>query len=92
MLYYKELSEMKKGQVLYDEGRYNNLRITLIEDPIETSDNQYTQLRFKATTDEGEEMSYMVTKGMEHYGPKLYTYPAYTTPTMLEEFKCQKKD
>lgn len=90
MLYYKELSEMTKGQVLYDEGRYDNLRITLIEDPTETVDGEFTQLRFQAITDDGEELRYLVTKGFEHYGPKLYTYQAYTTPKMMEEFKDGK--
>ncbi len=36
-----------------------------------------TQLVFKGSVEGREDVNFLVTKGLEHYGPKIYKRPAY---------------
>ena len=77
-LEYSDLKKMEVGQQFYESGQYGNMLFTVATDPVETVDGEYTQLRWEGSV-EGEEdnISYLITKEAQHYGPSIYTTPAY---------------
>lgn len=67
------LDELKVGDVFYECEYGTNLRMVVTKPIIFEND----QWKWKAIDEDGKEVDYLITKGYEHYGPKLYSYPAY---------------
>lgn len=67
--------DLTYGSVFYecDYGMCIKLKVTSF---ITFKDNQWTWTAVDLGS--GEEVDYLVTKGFEHYGPKLYSDPDYT--------------
>lgn len=82
---YDQIKALNEGDVIYEVGYGTHIRATLLNAPIEKEvagwDDETkttTALSFDAKTvwanGDGEDVTpYYLTKGMEHYGPKLYT-------------------
>lgn len=75
-LSYNDMKSMKVGEVYYESSQYNNTKFILIEKPKEIV-GEMTQLVFKGSVEGREDVNFLVTKGLEHYGPKIYKQPAY---------------
>jgi len=61
-------------------------QITFVTVPV--YDEKLFTLTWKATVgtmENPEEVDYLITKGFEHYGPRLYSYEAYTKTGAWEE-------
>lgn len=76
--------EIKNGTVFYESAYGVDIRFTATSDP--RKDEIYlahetcprTQWSWEAVNQEtGEVTSFLVTEGLEHYGPKIYSKPAY---------------
>jgi hypothetical protein len=65
--------ELKVGDVFYESAYGKNLQMKVTESPI-FENNQW---KWKAADSKGTETDYLITKGLEHYGPKIYWQPAY---------------
>ena len=75
---YDEIVNLKVGDDVWecqlDECR--NYVVTV--EPTVECDGEFTQVSFSAKpTDSDLDCMFLLTKGMEHYGPKLYRYMAY---------------
>ena len=75
-LNYEDMKNMEVGEVYYESSQYSNIKFTLIEKPVEII-GEMTQLIFKGSVIGREDINFLVTKGLEHYGPKIYKQPAY---------------
>lgn len=73
---YEDMKNMKVGEVYYESNQYSNTKFTIIVKPTEII-GEMTQLVFKGSVKEREDVNFLVTKGLEHYGPKIYKQPAY---------------
>ena len=79
-LNYKELKEIKKGDVLFESSSLGNIKFTVVAAPIEvyiTSLNAYQLRWFGAVDGENELIEYLATEGMAHYGPSICRTPEY---------------
>lgn len=65
---------LKVGDVFYESDYGINYKMTVTKAP--SFDND--QWRWEAKNSAGSEVGYLITKGFEHYGPRIYTFPAYT--------------
>ena len=84
---YNKLKDLKVDDVFYDCSSKISVKYIVVREPIETySDelekNQLEWFAVVAGEDDGDR--FLVTEGLEHYGPSIYSYPAYTNPN---EFK-----
>ena len=70
-------SDLEIGDVFYECEYGINLRMTVQTKPIKEN-GQWT---WKASTKDGEEVSYLITEGLEHYGPRIYKTPMYLNMT-----------
>lgn len=75
-LSYNDMKSMKVGEIYYESSQYNNTKFILIEKPKEII-GETTQLIFKGSVKGREDVNFLVTKGLEHYGSKIYKQPAY---------------
>lgn len=76
-LTYEELKNMKIGEVYYESSQYANIKFTVKSKPIEKQNKDLTQLTWIGSVKDQEDIDYLITKGLEHYGPKIYKFPAY---------------
>ncbi len=77
------LNELKIGDTLYEYGYGLELITKVITTPISTdieiNNKLYKQWSWKSMVQNSNAIvDYVITEGMEHYGPKLYDYPAYS--------------
>jgi len=80
-------NEIYKGMVFYESAYGSNIRFVAIDVPRENEihlaneSKPRKQWHWKATNTETNEVtSFTVTEGLEHYGPKIYSEPAYYCP------------
>lgn len=66
--------ELKIGDIFYECEYGINFPMTVTEEPVFDSE----QWKWKAVNELGYEVNYLITKGFEHYGPKIYSMPVYT--------------
>lgn len=66
-------TELKVGDVFYECHHGMNFRLVVTEVPIFRDD----KWQWKAVDSKGMETNFLITKGYEHYGPKIYRQPAY---------------
>lgn len=64
---------LKKGDTFYECQSGQNIEATVTSDVIHMG-AVYT---WSAVDEEGNELSYRITEGFQHYGPRLYTSPQY---------------
>jgi len=65
--------ELNIGDVFYECAYGVNHKMIVTSSPTFNSN----QLKWKARDSAGNEVEYLITKGCEHYGPRIYTEPAY---------------
>ena len=66
---------LKVGDVFYECAYGNCVKFTVTRDAIVEND----QIKWKASSENITETDFLITKGYEHYGPKIYSSPAYIT-------------
>lgn len=76
-LSYKELNEIKIGDIFYECSQYCNIKFTVKTLPVEIQNGDLTQLQWIGKVEGEGDINYLITKGLEHYGPKIYKIPAY---------------
>lgn len=64
---------LKVGDVFYECAYGNCVKFTVTSDAIVEND----QIKWKASSENITETDFLITKGYEHYGPKIYSSPAY---------------
>ncbi len=79
--------DIKKGMIFYESAYGENIRFESLDEPssvdvvIREGELPQTQWHWQAKNCETEEIvDFTITSGMEHYGPKLYSEPAYCHP------------
>jgi len=79
-LSYNKLKEIKVGDTLYDCEAGINIEFKVSESPTEYYNESLksNQLSWKGITPDGEEIKFLITENLSHYGPNIYTYKAYT--------------
>lgn len=88
---FNEICNFKKGEQYWESSQMGCIRFTLKDDPVvsetEVFDTVRRQVRFVGVTPEGEEVSYLTTEGLEHYGPSISDHKEYMT---IEEIQLSK--
>ena len=78
---FEDICKFQEGETYYEcQSWIGNLMFTLKNDPIIEGD----KVRFIGITEDGKEIEYLMTKGFEHYGPRIYDSPQYIT---IEEIR-----
>ena len=80
---YKQLKEIQLGDTLFSCSGGTNIEFSVTEEPREifSKDLGSNQLSWKGVDPDGEELKFLITESLPHYGPKIYSYKAYTEPT-----------
>lgn len=73
---------LKIGELLYEYGYGHEIVSEVITTPIskevDMGDKFYKQWSWKSkVVDSDSTIDYLITIGLEHYGPNIYDYPAY---------------
>lgn len=79
-------SEFNVGSVFWECNHYmGSVKFTVSHKPIsqqfKIGDRTYTQWIWKAVNEQGGEHDFVLTDGLEHYGPSLYREPVYSPLT-----------
>lgn len=75
---YNEIKALKAGDKFCEAGYMMSVWYEILEDINEKADDKYTQLSWKGKNVEtGEVTDFLITKNLEHYGPKIYLYDPY---------------
>lgn len=79
---FKDVIDFKVGDVFYESDYCGTVKLQVSTLPsveeVDIFDEKHRQVSFKATMIEGgKEVEFLMTEGLEHYGPKLYDHPAY---------------
>ena len=99
MFSFEDILTLKKDSVVYEcSYLMGNVKVTLITDPAvsvtEINGEEKRQVRFSALIElmtgtgrvgKSNEQNYLVTEGLEHYGPSLYNMPVYISRKELQE-------
>jgi hypothetical protein len=74
-----EIPHFKIGDVFYECEAGINIEARVTEPPVEGAGFEgKRQWRWKAVnTQNGQEIDYLITEGLSHYGPRLYRSPQY---------------
>lgn len=75
----EDTKNFKIGDIFYECEMGMNIEAKVTSLPIvKTTDDGREQIRWMAVnTQDGSEISYLLTSGMSQYGPRLYTQPQY---------------
>lgn len=81
-LSFEELTELKVGEVFFECDSGVNLTFSVTVDPViskcDISGKEHRQVAWTANNvASGKDTIFMVTEGLEHYGPKIYRTPQY---------------
>jgi hypothetical protein len=75
---FDEIANMHVGEVFYECQSGVNIVAMCITRPVVTSEADRRVVQFQARNlVSHDEIGYMVTEGLMHYGPRLYTRPEY---------------
>jgi hypothetical protein len=77
---FDKLAQMKPGDVFFECEYGTNIRARVLSAPVASNDGVDGRrvLRWEAeNTENGEAISYMLTEGLDHYGPRIYDVPQY---------------
>lgn len=75
----RDIPSLKVGEVIYEceAGMNTEARVTKAPTEVDGVDGR-KQWRWDAVnTQNGEAISYLLTEGLSHYGPRLYRAPQY---------------
>lgn len=76
----EEIQKLAVGDVFYECEMFMNVEARVTEAPTSSTSEPggHTQWRWKAeNTQNGEEINYLLTERMSHYGPYIYREPQY---------------
>ncbi len=76
-LNYEQLKNLKIGGIYYDSTQRSNIKFTVKTEPIEEVKGDLTQISFIGSVKGQDDIRFLMTKGLEHYGPNIYEFPAY---------------
>ena len=77
-LLFEDIVRLHPGEIIYEEvcGQYKRIKVTSLpvrDFNISMGQRRYTQVRFEGKNlDKKWTPTFLVTEGLEHYGPKLY--------------------
>jgi hypothetical protein len=77
---FDKLAQMKVGDVFYECEMGLNIEARVTSLPVASNDNSEGRrvLRWNAVnTQNGEPIAYLLTEGLDHYGPRIYDQPQY---------------
>jgi len=77
---FDKLAQMKVGDVFFECEYGANIRARVTEAPVASNDGVDGKrvLRWKAeNTENSEPIDYMLTEGLDHYGPRIYSEAQY---------------
>jgi hypothetical protein len=78
-----DVKSLKKGDVFFENVYGKSVRFTALTDATKNvvvsafTDEEMVQWTFKGITDDQYVQEFVVTEGLEHYGPTLHSEPAY---------------
>lgn len=64
--------DFKKGVTFYEDVYGNRYEMLCVSDPVVTEEGSNLKVTWEAINYGGGIQEYLITKGLEHYGPKLY--------------------
>lgn len=70
-----DLNNLQMGDVFYECEKGTNMKMTVVT-PVVFENNQW---KWQAKSEQYEFIDYLVTKGYEYYGPKIYSRPMYSS-------------
>lgn len=87
-----DFKTLKANDEYWESSPYGNTHCRVIADPVvdevEVLDKMHKRYQWTAiNVDTGEQIPYTITEGLEHYGPSLYTEPAYLDRPRLRVVK-----
>jgi len=76
---YNDLKNLKINDIIYECFNGTNLRMKVSVLPYEkySEDLNANQLEWYCIDEDKNEQRYFITEGLTHYGPNIYSYPAY---------------
>lgn len=70
---FNEVAAFEVGEQYMECSGYGDISFEVITKPKVMKSGKYTQVSFEAISlDSGEPIGYLLTKGLEHYGPRIY--------------------
>lgn len=81
---YLRFSDLREGDVIYEDGFGSSVQVKVLDEPVKEINGEYTQWTFNGQTANGV-VPYLITEGMEHYGPRLSRQPNYFDVVALTE-------
>lgn len=70
---FKEIVAFNVGEQYMECSSYGDISFEVMTKPKVIKSGKYTQVSFEAVSlDSGEPIDYLLTKGLEHYGPSIY--------------------
>ncbi|RLC46744.1 MAG: hypothetical protein DRH57_05510 [Candidatus Cloacimonadota bacterium] len=84
---YKQLKDINIGDTLFNCSGGINIEFSVVEGPTEVYSEglESNQLKWKGIDPDGEEISFLITETLTHYGPKIYSHKAYTEPSDFKD-------
>ena len=78
-LSYKELKALQIGDIRYESSQYGNIKFTVKTLPVEKYSEglKSNQLEWTASVKGEEDIEYLMTETLMHYGAGIYMSPAY---------------
>jgi hypothetical protein len=75
----EEVPSFEIGDIIYECEAGTNIETRITSKPIEDAghDGKRRWSWNAVNTQNGEEIAYMLTEGLSHYGPRLYRQPQY---------------
>lgn len=73
---YNRIKELKKDEIFWTKTK----KFKVVVEPVERFAKTISknQLVWVATDEDGLEEEFLITETLEHYGPSIYAYKAYT--------------
>lgn len=85
-LSYKEIKNIEKGTEFCESNYLLNVWYEMIDNPVEEFNGELKQLKWQGKNKEsGEIQDFLITEGLEHYGPSIYFTEAYVDINQLRE-------
>lgn len=74
---FDELCAVKSGDELYESCAYGTYKFKVISTSVSKDTVEFTGEIIEGCEPTGKTVDFLITKGLEHYGPSIYKYPAY---------------
>jgi len=74
----EEIQHLAIGDIIYECEMFANIEVRVLTVPTCSVFDGRKQWRWKAeNTQNGDQIDYLLTEGLSHYGPRLYRNPQY---------------